>query len=290
MDVSIIIVNYNTHTLTSNCIDSIVKNTKDVEYEIILVDNASTDGSKELFEDDSRIKYIYSNKNLGFGRANNLGFKYASGKYVLLLNSDTLLLNNGVYLFWKQAEELKEDVACFGTQLLDKNCKPTHSYGEFPSIISTFKTLLYLAKRKFPEIIVFSNYPQNVDYITGADLFIRKDVIDKLGFFSSDFFMYYEETEMQFRYAKAGYTSLIISGPEIIHLEGASVSEGGNKRKGSKRIMFFTGMYLFMKKRYGLFKYLIFRMEGLLFIPFVVRRENTITENIKLIKLFVLGV
>ena len=85
MDVSIIIVNYNTKQLTLDCINSVFDQTKDVSFEIILVDNASVDGSKELFEKDSRIKYIYSNQNVGFGRANNIGFEQAKGKYVFLL-------------------------------------------------------------------------------------------------------------------------------------------------------------------------------------------------------------
>lgn len=82
MDVSIIIVNYNTLGLTSDCIDSIADKTLGLEYEIILVDNASTDGSKEVFSQDARIRYIYSDQNLGFGRANNLGIREARGRYL----------------------------------------------------------------------------------------------------------------------------------------------------------------------------------------------------------------
>ena len=89
MDVSVIIVNYNTQGLTSDCIESIIAQTSAVEYEIILVDNASTDGSKEVFAQDKRIKYIYSDQNLGFGRANNLGIREAKGRYLFFLNSDT---------------------------------------------------------------------------------------------------------------------------------------------------------------------------------------------------------
>lgn len=79
LDVSIIIVNYNTLQITQNCIDSVVEKTKGIQYEIILVDNASTDGSKEFFEKDNRVKYIYSEKNGGFGYGNNLGMKIAKG-------------------------------------------------------------------------------------------------------------------------------------------------------------------------------------------------------------------
>lgn len=100
MDVSIIIVNYNTYDLTAACIQSIIEHTKRISYEIIVVDNASTDGSKEKFERDSRIKYIYSEKNGGFGYGNNRGIEIANGDYFFLLNSDTLLLNNAIYEFF----------------------------------------------------------------------------------------------------------------------------------------------------------------------------------------------
>lgn len=105
MDVSVIIVNYNTLGLTSDCIESIIAQTSTVEYEIILVDNASTDGSKEVFAQDKRIKYIYSDQNLGFGRANNLGIREAKGRYLFFLNSDTILLNNAVKLFFDFCEK-----------------------------------------------------------------------------------------------------------------------------------------------------------------------------------------
>ena len=89
MDVSIIIVNYNTCQMTKECIDSVFERTFGLDFEIILVDNGSTDGSKSQFEKDSRITYVYSEFNLGFGCANNLGYKFAKGDYVFLLNSDT---------------------------------------------------------------------------------------------------------------------------------------------------------------------------------------------------------
>ena len=108
MDVSVIIVNYNTKNLTSDCIQSVIDKTSGVDYEIILVDNASTDGSKEFFENDVRLKYIYSDKNGGFGYGNNQGMEIARGKYLFLLNSDTVLLNNAIREFFDYAESHDE--------------------------------------------------------------------------------------------------------------------------------------------------------------------------------------
>lgn len=132
MDVSVIIVNYNTLGLTSDCIESIIAQTSTVEYEIILVDNASTDGSKEVFAQDKRIKYIYSDRNLGFGRANNLGIREAKGRYLFFLNSDTILLNNAVKLFFDFCEKNPDrKIGAVGAVLKDQNQKNIHSYGRF---------------------------------------------------------------------------------------------------------------------------------------------------------------
>ena len=108
MDVSIIIITYNTLRMTSDCLESIFEKTQDIKYEVILVDNASTDGSKEFFEKDSRIRYIYLKDNIGFGKANNAGYLHAKGKYVFLLNSDTILINNAVKEFFAFAERSKQ--------------------------------------------------------------------------------------------------------------------------------------------------------------------------------------
>lgn len=100
MNVSIIIVNYNTLKITANYIESVFEKTKKIPFEIILVDNASTDGSKEYFEKDQRIRYYYNTENLGFGKANNEGLKYAKGRNVLFLNSDTLLINDAISIYY----------------------------------------------------------------------------------------------------------------------------------------------------------------------------------------------
>ena len=99
MDVSIIIVNYNTKKLTSDCINSIYEKTTGIRFEVIVVDNNSSDGSQDLFFFDFRIKFVEAGENLGFGKANNKGVEIASGKYVFFLNSDTILVNNAVKLF-----------------------------------------------------------------------------------------------------------------------------------------------------------------------------------------------
>lgn len=264
MDVSIILVNYNTKELTTNCISSIRKKTVGISYEIIVVDNASTDGSKEIFSRDEEIKYLYQEKNLGFGKANNIGYKSARGKYVFLLNTDTLLKNNAVKHFFDFMENAPSNIGCVGCLLQDKDGNRIHSYGNFHTISnSIYQWIIFplfhklgIAKqlKKYDDPVKYHTSAFRVDYITGADLFIRQSLIEKYGLFDPDFFMYYEESFMQKKYAKHGYISYIIHEPQIIHLEGASYT--GKSLK--KRIMVLAGLFTYMKKDLSPLKYLLF--------------------------------
>lgn len=240
MDVSVIIVNYNTKELTKNCIDSVFARTSGVSFEVILVDNASTDGSVELFEKDDRIQFIESEKNLGFGKANNLGYQYSNGKYVFLLNSDTLLLNNAIKMFYDKMESIDGSIGCMGCLLEDADRQFTHSYADFPKVSNLIYSLVspifrFLGCKKWeldnPKRRTDGNHQSffQVDYITGADLFIRRHVIEECGLFDPDFFMYYEDSEMQHRYFKKGYKSYIYVAPKIMHLEGCSMKPDRRK-------------------------------------------------------------
>ena len=125
MQVSIIIVNYNTKDFLKNCLDSIYKHTTDIKYEIIVSDNGSTDGSLEMLSADyPKVRVVVNGKNLGFGAANNRALDVAKGKYIFYLNSDTLLLNNAVKLFYDYFEAHEnENLGAIGANLLDEtNC------------------------------------------------------------------------------------------------------------------------------------------------------------------------
>lgn len=234
VDVSVIIINYNTLQLTDNCIRSIIEKTTEVTYEIILVDNASTDGSIGFFQKDKRVKFIQSPVNLGFGKANNLGYEYSQGKYIFLLNSDTFLKNNALKLFYDEMEKRSKKIACMGCLLTDVNGNIIHSYARFPTILNELfrKPLSYFRRIHWIKehsdgvpIRKLDDHCLIVEYVTGADLFIRRSVVDQLGLFDPEFFMYYEETEMQYRYGKSGLFSCIIDSPQIVHLEGGSHSK-----------------------------------------------------------------
>ncbi len=235
MDVSVIIVNYNTKNYIIDCINSVIQKTKDINYEIIIVDNNSYDDSvneiKKKFPitGSSNITIVENKENLGFGMANNEGFKRAQGKYLFCLNPDTILLNNAVKILCDFMESHKE-CAASGGNLYDKNNKPVHSFGYGDDIKSLLlrKTLL---KYFFPnQYIKIKNYEKFIDrtkitevnHITGADLMLRKSAIDQIGGFFGRFFMYFEETELEVRLKRAGYEIYFVPEAKIIHFEGVT--------------------------------------------------------------------
>ena len=228
MDVSIIIVNYNTLNTTAACIDRVLQFTNDVECEIIVVDNASMDGSREFFSADRRIKYIYHHENIGFGRANNLGLQQSRGRNILFLNPDTLLLNDAVSLLCRYID-CHSNVAVVGGNLFDEQMRPALSFRRRrPSILWEITLLL----AHLPERLLFARRwffnkvgrPIRVGYITGADLMARRSDLTAIEGFASEYFMYYEDTDLCHRLNRFGH---IISHPEvhIQHLEGGSFEQ-----------------------------------------------------------------
>lgn len=257
MDVSVIIVNYNTLELTKNTIESVFEKTEGLNYEIILVDNASTDGSVEFFENNYKGKIIFINnkENLGFGKANNKGIEIARGKYVFLLNSDTLLINNAIKILFDYMEK-NEACGIAGGNLYTLDMQPTHSYlKELPSISVEISWHFNYLKKIYKKILNkrddfnYSKFPIEVGYITGADLFIRGKLLKYLGNFDEDFFMYSEEAELTYRVKKAGYKVMSVPQAKIIHLEGKS-----SKVSLKKLSIFLEGKYCYYYKIYNLKK------------------------------------
>jgi len=234
MDVSVIIVNYNTLTLTKQCIDSVFLNTRDVSFEIILVDNASSDGSQEFFICDNRIKYIKNKKNLGFGKANNLGLKHAKGRNIFFLNSDTYLVNDAISILSKFLDN-NDTVGACGGNLYNEKMQPNVSFKRFyPCIWTELDILLGRIPSKILGIkntnFNYYDIPIEVAYISGADLMIRKVVLDKYGAFNPSFFMYYEETELCYRIKKnGGYKIMNVPNAKIVHMNGKSSINNSKK-------------------------------------------------------------
>ena len=291
MDISIIIVNYNTRDITKKCLDSIFEFTKDVSFEVIVVDNDSKDGSKEMLATYPNIKYVQSGGNFGFGKANNLGYKHSCGRYVLLLNSDTYLLNNAVKHFVDEFDKLPSSVGCIGGWLRSPDGGLNNSYGEIPNIHSAISSTfgLYLRalgmKSKKKNEIDDTAKSKDVEYVMGADICIRKEVIEECGLFDPDFFMYYEESEMQSRYRKVGYTSMLVPSPKIVHLECVSSKVVNKKYSYTNRQTFFNSYLLYMKKTCTPFVYYFFRVVFLFQFPIFLASYYSFREKLGMLAL-----
>lgn len=256
MDVTIIVVNYNTKELTLNCIESVYKFTEGVSFELIVSDNGSVDGSVEAIRNQFPDVIVIENKaNLGFGAANNRALKVAKGKYVLFLNSDAYLLNNAVKIFfdyWENSPE-KDRIGALGCWLKDENGNYIHSGGPFPTYWGLLKfylklTIIHSAKSILKALHLERLYPKykpqvetgdevghtfDIDYVTGADLFMLNDAS---AIYDGKYFMYYEESDMQFQLAKQGKIRRLVSGAEICHLE--------KKRKPGFPVAVFSDLHM----------------------------------------------
>jgi len=282
MDLSFIIVNYNTTALTLACIGSVYRFTKDNTFEVILIDNASADRSilevKALYPD---VIFLELSENVGFGGANNLGIAHANGKYLFLLNSDTLLTSDAASVFFKfMEEERHKQVGCCGAALVDGDGHDQISYGNFPSLKEAFSALGFL--RLYPGyyrtklssgVKNHSEETRTVDYICGADMFLRKAVLETTGCFDPDFFLYFEEVELSLRIKKAGYLSVILPKVKIIHYESASLGTSVLNIQKAKYLA--RSRYLYFKKSRGMLSAMlinkVYALQALVF--FIVKKK-----------------
>lgn len=241
VDLSIIIVNFNAYQMTSDCINSVITNTNGIEYEIIVVDNASVDESRLNFQTDTRINYHYNDSNIGFGRANNIGIKHSRGRNILFLNNDTILTGNSLYVL-SQYLDSNDRVGACGANLISRKGELCTSYGSyFPGLFSEFNRLC----RYFPSHLLYRNNEhsnstekiRNVAYISGADLMVKRSVLEQVGYFNPSFFLFYEETELCFRIRKAGFRIANIPGEKIIHLESSSIAPNCVAQKWKEDLM-----------------------------------------------------
>lgn len=230
MDVSIIIVSYNTSELLKNCLNSVFEKTHGVNFEVIVVDNDSKDDSCAMLERDfPQVKLIQSGENLGFGRGNNLGIENAKGKYVFLLNPDCLLINNSVKILHDFMEKHPDCGAC-GGNLYDENLEKHDSFGMQTILkdkLITHSLLKFVFPEKYKELRNYKNdfdrtKDGEVGFITGADLMVRKTVLDEVGTFDPKFFLFFEETELQNRILKAGYKIFFVAESQMYHFEAKS--------------------------------------------------------------------
>ncbi|MHB1177073.1 MAG: glycosyltransferase family 2 protein [Daejeonella sp.] len=242
--VSVVYVNYRTFHLLQHSIQSLEEHCTVIPFEIIIVDNASGGNERNMLEEWLRRKalknarLIFSESNLGFAAANNLGAAHAASPYLFFLNPDTLILNDVIALFYKYLEQSDRQVAACGASLLKPDHSPNSSYGNFPGLLLelcnvglglSFLLNGYYQKHVAIGCTMTSGKILEVPYIVGADIFIRSEAFTAAGRFDENFFMYYEETDLFSRLKKLNYTSCILPEARIVHLEGGAVGRSSKK-------------------------------------------------------------
>ena len=272
-DLSIIIVNYNTSKLLNNCINSIKDETR-FFFEIIVIDNHSNDDSLAmLFQNHPDVITIKNTENVGFARANNQGFEVASGRYVLMLNSDTLVLDLAIDKMVKFMDQNPYIGAC-GPKNLNPDMSLQYNCHHFPSLITRFINHTQI-RMVFPGTKIFDlanmsywDYDQirPVDWITGACLLIRKETLDDVGYLDPNYFLYSEETDWCLRARKKGWPVVFYADASIIHYYGASSQNKTGEKVFSKNIsrFEFQSQYYYFKKNKGVLYSLLVRLMDLM--------------------------
>lgn len=256
MKLSVIIVNWNTEDLLRQTLDSVFRETKDLDFEVIVVDNNSTrDDSVKMVKDNfPQVVLIENKENLGFSKANNQGMRLAKGDYLMLLNSDVIVLDKALSKLVAFLEANKE-IKMVGPKLLNADMTFQHACRRnLPNPKNSFYHLFGLA-RLFKDSKKFNAYRRQSDNcdktgeteaLSGAAMMFGREVYEKIGGLDEDFFMYGEDLDFCKRVSEAFGKIYFVSDAEIIHLYGAS----SKKRKIGALFNFYDAMWFYYKKHF----------------------------------------
>lgn len=256
MDVSVVIVNWNTRDLLRDCIASVIAQTRR-SCEVIVVDNASADGSAEMCgQEFPSVTLIRNTTNRGFAAANNQGMRVASGQYVLLLNPDTVVLDEAIDRCLSYAGA-HPDIAVVGCRVLAKDGHVQRTGFAFPSCWTLFLTLSGLA-RLWPRSRIFAkpqlgwwdrNTEKDLDVISGMFMLVRREAIQQVGLMDEDYFIYAEEADWCFRFARAGWRRVFYPWAQIVHVDGGGKSTSQVNVKMQVQLQ--KSLMIFFKKNLG---------------------------------------
>lgn len=237
LDVSIIIVAWNVRQLLHDCLKSVYDQTEGIDFEVIYVDNASEDGSVEMVaEQFPQVKIIKNRENKGFIKANNQGIEISEGRYVLLLNSDTIVLDNAITKTIKFAD-LHPEAAVVGCKVLSSDRTLQRTCFMYPSVLNMFLSATYLYKI-FPKSKFFGregmtwwdyNDIREVETICGCFSLVRKEAIDQVGLMDETYYVYGDDPDWCYRFSKAGWEILFTPDPVIIHYGGQTTKKNADR-------------------------------------------------------------
>lgn len=261
---SIIIVNWKVKKLLKDCLNSIFFDTSQKNFEVIVVDNNSKDGSVEMIEREfPQIRLIENRENAGFGRACNQGLRIAKGRYSFILNPDTLIKPNTLQNIIGFMES-NPKVGIGGCYVYYPDGKPQTSFYKFPTVLSYFSRMLSLFRilprnrltQKFFWEYVNNNIAGTVDRVLGGAMVLRKETLEHIGVFDQAYFMYAEELDLCYRAKQMGWEVSTIPNTEIIHYHQQSSLKNIRKTTFHK----FKSDFIFFKRFYPGYKIIFFRM------------------------------
>lgn len=251
MDISVIIVNWNTPDLTVQCLESLYANLPAASVEVFVVDNASADDSLERIRAAfPQVTLLANDTNLGFGAANNVALRQAQGKYLHLVNSDVILLPGALQTLF-DFMEAHPQVGASGSRYYNPDRSLQTSCYPFPTLGREAWRLFHLDRLKTYGVYDMEQWdasaPRAVDVLQGASLFLRRAALDQVGLFDPDYFMYTEEVDLCFRLHKAGWQLFWVPESGVIHLGGQSTRQAAQKMF----IELYRSKHVFFRKQYG---------------------------------------
>jgi GT2 family glycosyltransferase len=288
MNVSIVIVSFNVADLLNECLRSIKRETS-CEYEIFVVDNGSKDNSVPIVKaQHPDVQVIQNETNLGFARANNRGFRLARGRYIFMLNPDTLL-SNGTIDKLLDFMDNNSDIGVCGPKVLNPDLTIQYTCHHFPSISITLTKYLQL-QRFFPRIRLFGRelmtywkYDEikEVDWITGCALLIRQKALEDVGYLDENYFMYSEECDLSYRMKKNNLKTVFFPGSTIIHYGGQSAftQKKHSVHESTITNYLFESKYYFFKKNHGQTSEFIIRVLDLMYYSIVLLKNKMMVSK-----------
>jgi N-acetylglucosaminyl-diphospho-decaprenol L-rhamnosyltransferase len=260
VDLSIIVVSYNTRELLRTCLQSIYDTIQELRFEVFVVDNNSADGSADMVAGEyPQARVIRNHENAGFARANNQAISVSRGRHVLLLNSDAVLLPGSARAMLDTIDQ-QPRVAVVGAQLLNPDGSFQGSYADFPTV--TGELLLATKLARFFHSPTYPNYPAEqsqrervVDWVSGACLMARRAAIEEVGLLDEEYFMYTEETDWCYRMSRAGWQVVYQPRARVVHW----VSQSSKRVPERRRSMVYRSKWLFMRKHRGRVAASVFR-------------------------------
>jgi GT2 family glycosyltransferase len=251
MKLSIIIVNWNTRDLLRECLSSIYKHPPSAAFEVLVVDNASADGSVQMLEEGfPQVRLIENHENIGFARANNQAIQQSIGHYVLLLNPDTQVKPNTLVDLVEFLDENPQAGAA-GPRLLNPDGNLQTSCYPAPTLSKELWRLFHLDKLYTYGVYAMQAWdldaPRSVDIVKGASLILRREALDQVGLLDEDYFIYTEEVDLCYRLKKSGWQLFWVPRSQVIHHEGQSTQ----LKSREMFLQLYKSKLIFFRKNHG---------------------------------------